>query len=218
MWNTLIIDPITWLLHFLYNISGSLAIAIILLTIIIRLILVPLQISANRTGKNMKKIQPELDSIKNKHKSDPKAMMREMNKLYKENKIKPFSSLLGLIIQIPIVIGLYLILVNQLKNTESYNVVFLGINIINPSYFLSFLTFITMFILMKISVQDMSVSESASQTQKDFIRIMKIQMLYFLPVVTFLFTIFLPAGLAIYFVVGNIFLIFQNLLFRKYLH
>lgn len=204
-------------MEYFYIISGSLGVSIILLTLIIRLILVPLQISATRTSKNMRKVQPELNNLKEKHKNNPREMMKEMNKLYKENKIKPFSSILGLLIQLPIVIGLYIILEKQLHSNLNVNNIFFNIDLIKPSIFLAFLTFITMFILMKITVQNIEVPEGVSQTQKDFTRILKLQMLYFLPIMTFIFTIFLPAGLAVYFITGNLFLIVQNILFNKYI-
>ncbi|MDI9354962.1 MAG: YidC/Oxa1 family membrane protein insertase [Cyanobium sp. MAG06] len=205
-------------MHQLFNVSGSLAIAIIGLTIIIRVGLVPLQISAKRTAKNMKKIQNKLQELKDKYKSDPRTMMKEMNKLYKENNVRPFSSLLGLLIQIPIVIGLYFILVDELKLAQGGNSLFFGINITDPNYLLAFITFVTMYMLMKISVVDMVVADNASQVQKDFSKMMRLQMLYFLPIVTFIATLFLPAGLALYFITGNIFLIGQNMLLNKHIN
>ena len=217
MWNTLIINPLSNTLQYFYIITGSIGMSIIILTLIIRLILVPLQISATRTSKNMKKVQPELNKLKEKYKNNPREMMKEMSKLYKENKIKPFSSLLGLLIQLPIVIGLYIILDKQLHSAVDINHIFFSIDLIKPSIFLAFLTLITMFILMKITAENIQIPEEGSQTQKDFTRILKLQMLYFLPIMTFVFTIFLPAGLAVYFITGNIFLIIQNILFNKYI-
>lgn len=166
----------------------------------------------------MKKIQNKLQELKDKYKSDPRTMMKEMNKLYKENNVRPFSSLLGLLIQIPIVIGLYFILVDELKLAQGGNSLFFGINITDPNYLLAFITFVTMYMLMKISVVDMVVADNASQVQKDFSKMMRLQMLYFLPIVTFIATLFLPAGLALYFITGNIFLIGQNMLLNKHIN
>lgn len=216
MWQDFIITPITNTLHFIHNYVGDLGISIILLTIIIRIILLPINLSAHRTGKNIRKIHPEIEEIKKKHKDQPRELATALQKLYKENKIKPFSSILGLIIQIPILIGLYHIVMKELSLFDS-SIAFGFLDITQKSYTIAVLVFITMYILMKISVKDMkdSLHGEASQTQKDFHRIMSLQMQYFLPILTLIFTMFLPAGLGLYLLTANIFAIIQTRVFKK---
>ena len=94
MWNTLIITPLSSTLHYLVSATGDIGVSIILFTIIIKTLLLPLNISANRTTKNIKKIQPEIEKLKIKHKGDNKTLGLELSKLYKEKQIKPFSGIL----------------------------------------------------------------------------------------------------------------------------
>ncbi len=214
MWNTLIIHPLTTILHTLFTFTGDIGLAIIFFTILIKTVLLPINISANRATKNMKKIQPHLEELKKKHKGDHRTLGMEMSKLYKEHNIKPFSGILALLVQIPILLGLYMILVSELKIIPDH-ITFLNIDITQSNIYLAILTFISMYYLMSLSVKDMVVAENASTFQKDFTRMMSMQMKYFLPLIVFITSIFLPAGLTLYFVVSNLFGIFQFLLIKR---
>ena len=214
MWHTIIIEPLTFILHTLLNVSGDIGIAIVLFTVVVKTLLLPINISANRTTKGIKKIQPHIDKLKDKHKKDVRALGIELSKLYKEHKIKPLSGVLALFIQIPILIGLYSILVIEIKNIPDH-ITFFNVNVTTPNIFLAVLTFISMYYLMNISSKDMTVSETASDFQKEFMKMMSLQMKYILPLIVFISSIFLPAGLTIYFVISNIFGIFQYKLIEK---
>lgn len=214
MWNKFIISPLTTILHTLFTYTGDIGLAIIAFTILVKTALLPLNISSNRTSKNMKKIQPHVDELRKKHKDDPRSLGMELSKLYKEHKIKPFSGILALFIQLPILIGLYTILVKEI-HTISDHITFFGIDVTKSNVWLAVLTFITMFYLMHISSKDMVVDSNASDFQKEFTKMMALQMKYFMPAIVFITSLFLPAGLTLYFITSNIFGIFQFFLIKK---
>lgn len=216
MWQTYIISPLTDLLHTLLSFSGDIGLAIILFTLIIKTVLLPINISATRTTKNLRKIQKEIENLKNKHKGDNLKLGTELNKLYKENNIKPFSSFLGIFIQIPVLFALYSILLKEVKTGIDHITLF-NINVTEVNYFLALLAFVSMVYLMTISTKDMIVNDNATEFQKEFNKIMKLQMKYFLPVIFGFGSLFLPSGIVIYFIISNIYGIFQYILINKYI-
>lgn len=214
MWNTIIINPLTQTLHYFITLTNDIGAAIILFTIVIKTLLLPLNISANRTSKNIKKIQPHIEKLKEKHKGNTRDLGLELSKLYKENNIKPFSGILNLFIQIPILFGLYKILVLEIGSITD-KIAFGIIDVTKPSIWLAVLTFITMYYLMHISVKDMQVADNASAFQKEFTKMLSLQMKYFLPVIMFISSNVLPAGLTIYFIISNIYGIGQFYLMKR---
>lgn len=216
MWNKLIINPLYNTLQFFITYTNDIGVSIVLFTVVIKTLLLPLNISANKTTKNLKKIQPEIDKLKLKHKKDARSLGLELSALYKENKIKPFSGILSIFIQIPILFGLYQILLKEIGQIEN-KITFFNIDVTKPNIVFAVLTFVSMYYLMHLSSKDMTVSESATDFQKEFTKMMSLQMKYFLPGIVFVTSIFLPAGLTLYFVVSNVFAIGQHMLFKKIL-
>ncbi len=214
MWNKLIINPLYNTLHFFITYTHDIGISIVLFTIFIKTLLLPLNISANKTSKNIKKIQPEIENLKKKYKGDNRTLGLELSKLYKENNIKPLSGILNLFIQLPILFGLYQILVKEIAVIPDH-ITYFGIDVTKANIWLAVLTFITMAYLMHISAKDMTVADNASDFQKEFTKMMSLQMKYFLPIIVFITSIFLPAGLTLYFVVSNIFAIGQYYFIKR---
>lgn len=218
MWNTLVINPLSSILEFFLQYTGDIGLAIICFTVVVKLALFYFNLASSRTSKNLKVIQPELEKIRKEHKNDFRAQGEAMSKLYKENKISPFAGIIGLLIQIPILFGLYMIIFKELKMEGIDKITYFNIDITQASFFLAILTLISMFFLMQISSKDMAQAPTGnSQLQQDFVRILAIQMKYVLPVIVFISSLFLPAGITLYFVVSNIFGIGQTLLIRKIL-
>src|SRR6185295_1366536 len=107
MWD-LILNPFITVLTLLYSIFGnSPAAAIILFTILVRVIMQPLNAQQMRSSKAMQELQPELKKLQDKHKNDREKLAQEQMRLYKEKGINPLGGCLPLIIQLPIWIGLY---------------------------------------------------------------------------------------------------------------
>lgn len=215
MWNTIIINPLATTLHFFYASVGDIGISIVLFTVFVKILLFPLNISAAKTSKGMKLVQGQVDKLRDKHKSNPQVLGAELSKLYKDNNIKPFAGILNLFIQLPILIGLYQILVKELK-TITDTVTYFNIDISKPSIVMAVLAFVSMYILMQISVKDMTPAADAKEGfQKEFSKMMAVQMKYFMPILILVSSIFLPAGLVVYLTTANIFGIFQTLLIKK---
>ena len=116
------------LLKGLNNITGSYGLAIIALTIIVRVCLWPLGLSQQRSMRAMQVLQPKMKLIQERYKSDPQMMQRKMMEFYKENKFNPMAGCLPLLIQMPIFILLYAALISPQFIQEAGNSHFLFIN------------------------------------------------------------------------------------------
>src|SRR5438445_691430 len=109
LFNTLLYIPIYNLLIFLVDIlpGGDIGLAVIIVTIIVKVIIMPLTVSALRTSRAMQAIQAKIKEIQEKYKDDKETQAKETFALYKKYKINPFASILALFIQLPVVITLY---------------------------------------------------------------------------------------------------------------
>ncbi len=119
MWNTLILDPMVNTLFWIYSLLGNFGIAIILFTILIKLITHPLmaqQIKGTQAMQEMQKSK-QFQDMQKKYKGDKEKLSQEQMKLYKEMGINPFASCLPTLIQFPIIIGLYQAIIRALAVT-----------------------------------------------------------------------------------------------------
>lgn len=115
MWHTLLYQPIVNVLIFLYQVFGNFGVAIIVLTILIRLLLVPLTLPSLRTAQKMRKLAPELEKLKKKYVNDKKKLAQAQMELYKKEGANPAAGCLPQIIQLVILIALYQAFINVLK-------------------------------------------------------------------------------------------------------
>ena len=116
------------LLRILSNICGSYGLGIIVLTIVVRILMWPLNVSQQRSMKVMQKMQPRMKMIQDRYKDDPQAMQREMMKFYKDNNFNPMSGCFPVLIQMPIFILLYTALISPQFIDLAGNAKFLFIN------------------------------------------------------------------------------------------
>jgi YidC/Oxa1 family membrane protein insertase len=225
--NLFLYNPLLNILLLLYRYlpGHDFGIAVIVLTILIRIILYPLGNQAIRSQKVLQELQPKLQEIQGKYKNDRENQAKATMELYKKEKVNPFSGCLPLIIQLPILIALYRVFWRGLQpgvQTSLYsfvphagqiNPMFLGIiNLSQPSPLLAVFAGIFQFIQSKM------VSPQAKSSQRktsDFSEMMQKQMLYFFPVFTVLILWRFPAALAIYWIVTTVFSIFQQYLIFK---
>jgi len=98
-----------------YSVIPSYGLAIILLTIAVRVVLLPLSIKQTRSMREMQRIQPEVKKLQQKHKGDRQKLNEEMMKLYKEHGVNPFGGCLPLVLQLPVFIALYRVLLSPLR-------------------------------------------------------------------------------------------------------
>ena len=127
MWDT-ISNWVARLLEYLYFLTGSWGIAIILFTLLIRLVTHPLNKKQIDGMQKMQRLQPQVRLLQEKYKDDKEAMSKETMQLYRDNKVNPMSGCLPLLIQLPIFILLYRVL-NNLVSTEDFYATFLGIDL-----------------------------------------------------------------------------------------
>src|SRR3990167_7587577 len=165
IYHELLYRPILNLLVYLYNVipGHDIGLAIIFVTLIIRLVLYPSFRSSLKSQKALQEIQPKMEEVKDKHKDDKQAQMEAMMKVYKEHKVNPLSSCLPLIIQLPVILALFQVLNTQLPKTTieglytfinnpgSLDPVTFGIvNLANPNAILAAVAAILQFIQTKM--------------------------------------------------------------------
>lgn len=234
LFNEALYRPIFNALVFLYNIipGHDFGIAIILLTILIRIILFPLSYKSIKSRQALSVLQPKIKEIQKKLKTKEE-QTQAMMKLYKEHKVNPFSGCLPLLIQFPILIALYRVLINVLKpasltvlyssvkNPNIINPIFVGIlDLSKNSPILAILAGISQFFYSKITIKHSpSMPRASNQKGKmDMQKTMTRQMLYFMPILTVIIAWNFPAGLPLYWIVITLLGLAQEYYFLRKNH
>lgn len=223
MFQTIFYQPIFNLLVFLYNIipGHDLGLAIILLTLIIRLILYPLSQSSIKSQRALQVIQPEIEAIKEKYKDNKEKMGPELMALYKEKKINPFASCLPMLVQLPFLFAIYQVFYNGLtkegslsalysfvSNPGSLNTIAFGFfDLAGKNLVLAILAGLAQFWQSKMLLGAAGSGNSGGMTA-----IMNKQMIYFMPIITIFIGASLPAGLTMYWLFTTLFSILQQYL------
>jgi len=122
-WAGIIALPFLELLQFFYRIAPNYGLDIILLTIVVRLLILPMSIKGQRSMMKMQRLQPQVERIREKHKDDQERLNKEMVELYKRNHVNPLGGCLPMAVQMPVFIGLYEALLNA---TELRHAPFIG--------------------------------------------------------------------------------------------
>ena len=211
---------------------ADIGIIVILFTCIVKLVLFPLSKKSVLNHIKMKEIQPELDAIKEKHKNNKQEQALKVMALYKEKKVNPFSGILLLFIQIPIIFALYFVflkgglpkidtnmLYSFIKIPEPVNISFLGLmDITQKSYIMAFFAALTQFFQVKFAIPSFKKTDNSLKSNSfkdDLAKSMSIQMKYILPVIIFFISRGLPAVIALYWTTSNLFAIGQELYLRR---
>jgi len=227
--------PIYNLLVFLVDVvpGGDVGLAVVLATVIVKVILMPLSLRAVKTQRQMKLIEPQLRELRDKHKNDKEKQAKEMMALYKEHNVRPFASILGILIQLPIIIALYLVFNREaLLNIDPsllYSFVpaptvisplFLGIfAVAGTSILLSLLAGIAQAAHARVSVPvpAASTSEKRSATE-DFGRMMAMQARYVLPIIVAVIAYVTSGAIALYFITSSLVGLLQEAIVRQIKH
>jgi YidC/Oxa1 family membrane protein insertase len=235
VFTALFYQPLFNLLIFLYNIipGHDLGVAIILLTLIVKVILFPLSWKQTEAQVKMQELQPKLKEIKEQHKDNKEALARAQIQIFKDHNINPLSSCLPLLIQFPFLIALFYVFQNGLKETSfsllypfiqnpgMLNETFLGILSLTAKHtiILAALAAGFQFWFMKISLPKKDAAkQKEKKDEEDFASIMNQQMVFFMPLMTGMFTYQFPNGLGLYWVVQTVLSIIQQywfILLRK---
>jgi YidC/Oxa1 family membrane protein insertase len=218
MYTTLVFTPLYNLLVYLVSIipGGDVGIAVIVLTILLRIVMWPLAQKASHTQKVMRELQPQFDAIKKQYANDSLAQMQKMQVLYKGAGISPFASLGLLIIQIPVLLGLYQVVMHgRLAVPDpAYIYSFIQAPTVVGQYFLGFVDMygksIELAILagvtqyMMASVMPAPAASEERNFANDFARNMQVQMKYVFPFLIALVSYTTSAAIALYFVISNL--------------
>lgn len=236
MINTLITNPLynffIWIQHFSWADAG---IATILITIFVKIILFPLAKKMIRSQIVMKKIQPEMEAIKEKYKDvktpeQRSAMGMEMMDLYKKHNINPFGSILLILIQLPVFFALYYIfartglpdvditrLYSFVTSPDEIKMSILGFYDLSQTkvWSLALLAGITQYLQINMSMGAAPEKKENPTMQDDLARNMHNTMKYFMPIIIVIISLTLPAVISIYFIVSSLFMMGQEFAMRK---
>lgn len=228
---TIFYFPLLNLLVFLYGLIGSFGFAIIILTIFVRLLLFYFAKHTIVAQKRMSELQPELKKIQEKYKNNKEEQTKATMEFYKHNKVNPFSGFLPMLIQIPVLIALYYVFlkgINSVQTQDLYSFItipgkfdfyFLGFfDLARPSKVLAVLAGASQFLQSKYMIKLQKPANPSNSG--DFTAVLSSQMssmtLYFIPMMTFFIGLRFPSGLALYWIVGAIFSVIQQLIIEKY--
>ena len=206
--------PILVLLNWTYKHVGNYGVAIILLTVVSKVLFYPLTVKSMRSMKAMQALQPQVNTLRSKYQKDPQALQRETLALYRKHRVNPMGGCLPMIAQVPIFYALYLALSVSVELQGSPFLCFghlFGVDLWicdlaahDPTYVLPVLMGVTMFVQQKLT-PTMGDPRQA-------------RMMLFMPIVfTFMF-LNLPSGLVLYWTVSNVLQIAQQKLMDRHAH
>ena len=200
----------------LSEITGNYGIGIILLTVLIRVIILPLTIKQEKSMKKMRDIQPEVDKLREKHKDNPQEMQIKMQEIYKKNQVNPMAGCLPLFVQMCIFITLFRVLndANSIPNDAT----FLWFNLKQPDAlvklpFTGMFSAINIFPLLNTVVTFFQQKMMSTGTQ-DSNPQMK-TMLYTLPLVILVMTYNMPSGVSLYWFTSSLLAVIQQFFIMK---
>ncbi|MFH0814471.1 MAG: YidC/Oxa1 family membrane protein insertase [Candidatus Falkowbacteria bacterium] len=231
LYHVILYQPLFNVLVFLYNIvpGHSLILAITILTILIKLVLLPLSAYSLKSQRAIQELQPKLDELKKKFKDDKQALAKATMELYKENKVNPASSCLPLLIQFPFLIAVYQVfrsgltsadfgnLYSFVTNPGAIDVSCFGIlDLSKPSVILAIITGLAQYVQTKMLTTKKPKPKVEGAKDESMLADMNKSMLYFMPFMTVLIGISFPAGLVYYWLLTTILTIVQQkVVFKK---
>ncbi|WDI78607.1 membrane protein insertase YidC [Candidatus Purcelliella pentastirinorum] len=196
-------QPLFNLLKLIHNLFGNWGVSIIIITLFVRMIMYPLTKVQYISVVKMKMLQPKIEEIRSRFKNDKKRITQEMILLYKHEKVNPFGGCLPLIIQMPIFLALYYMLMNSIELRHANFIFWIhDLSSQDPCYILPILMGITMFMIQKISPNSVN-----DPIQKKVMNIM--------PFIFTIFFLWFPSGLVLYYVVSNLITILQQHIIYK---
>lgn len=214
-------QPLLNVLIWFYNIipGHDMGLAILAVTLAVRIVLFPSFQKSLRSQKELQALQPKLNEVRQKYKDNKEAQTKATLELYKEHKINPLSSCLPLLLQLPILIALYRVFLVGLsgnvgpelypfvKDPGEINTEFFGlVDLLEPSYVFAFLAGFFQFIQSKMMLPKKTSQPGSDKTMA----IMNAQMVYFMPIITIVIAMRLPAGLSLYWMATTLFAIGQQ--------
>lgn len=196
-WLTVIAKPLFWLLSWSESVVGNWGWAIAIVTLMVKLLFFPLSAASYRSMANMRKLQPKITALRERYGDDRQRMSQAMMEIYKKEKINPFGGCLPILIQIPVFIALYWVLLESVELRQAPFIFWINdLSTKDPFYVLPVLMGISMLIQMKLNPPPPDPIQA------------KVMMA--LPIIFTFFFAFFPSGLVWYWVVNNVLSILQQ--------
>ncbi|SNB47288.1 membrane protein insertase YidC [Geobacter sp. DSM 9736] len=201
-WFSSLAKPLLYAMKYFYNYTGNYGVAIIIITVILKLLFFPLTHKSYKSMKEMQKIQPKMNELREKYKNDRDAMNRAVMELYKTHKVNPLGGCLPMLVQIPVFFALYKALMYSIELRHApFMLWIVDLSAKDPYYVTPIIMGVTMFIQQKMTPTNMDP--------------MQAKIMLALPVVfTFMFLNF-PSGLVLYWLVNNVLTIAQQAYINK---
>jgi YidC/Oxa1 family membrane protein insertase len=212
----LLVYPLLNLLVFFYNFIPDIGIVIILLTVLVRLALLPSFHKSLKHQKALQDLQPKMNEIRETHKDDKEKQAKALMELYAAHKVNPLSSCLPLLIQLPILIALYQVFIQSLNGQnlegiysfivrpEQIDPMFLNfINLKDKNVWMPAIAAVLQYFQGRLSMPKTQATDSMS-------KMMSYQMMYMFPILTLFIGLQFPAGLTLYWIVTTLFGIAQQ--------
>ncbi len=207
-WLTAIAKPLFWLLDLLHSWVGNWGWAIVLLTIVVKLAFFPLQAASYRSMAKMRKVTPKMQAIRERHGDDRMKMNQAMMELYKTEKINPLGGCLPVVVQIPVFIALYWVL---LASVEMRNAPWIGWikDLSAPDTLFGTIPWLNMplGLLPILMAATMIIQTRLNPTPPDP---MQAKLMMWMPIIFSVMFFFFPSGLVLYWLVSNLFSIIQQ--------
>jgi len=207
--------------------GGEVALAVVIVTIFIRVILLPFTLAAARTQRAMRTLEPKLKELKELHKGDKEKEALATLELYKTERVNPFASILTLFVQIPVLLALYWVFRYEPFTTldlarlysftpipHTISLVFLGISVAGKSIVLAVLAGIAQYAQATLALAGSPAPASGAAAQ-DFQRVLAMQMRYVFPVLIAVICYTTSSAVALYFLTTNIIGALQELYVRR---
>lgn len=206
------------LLYFIYSIVQNYGVSIIIFSIIAKLILLPFTIKQTKSMKEMSMINPELQKLQQKYKNNKQKLNEETMKLYQEHGVNPLGGCLPLLLQFPVIIGLFTVLrephlwvFTEPGQFEMVNKAFLWLKDLgnpDPLYILPILAALTTYLSTKMTSSVQGAGNSQGQAMNKSMQMV-------MPVMIGWFALKFPAGLALYWVLQNILTFVQQYIMMR---
>ena len=204
-WFSSVAKPLLYALKFLYRYVRNYGIAIIIITVVIKILFYPLTYKSYKSMKEMQKLQPKMAELKEKYKNDRDAMNKAVMELYQTHKVNPLGGCLPMLVQMPIFIALYRALMSSIELRHAPFMLWIhDLSARDPYYVTPIVMGATMFVQ-----QRMTPSAGMDPAQA--------KMMMMLPVIFTVMFINMPAGLVLYWLVNNILTIAQQAYINKLL-
>lgn len=240
MFHAIFYEPMYNALVYILSIlpTHDVATAVLILTVLVKLVLLPLSKKMFLSQIAQKKIQPIISKLQEEYKDNRQMLGLKMMEVYKEHKLNPFSSILLMFIQIPIVFALYFVFsqggLPELKLEDLYSFIphvdniqhiLFGIDFVKSSIYIGILAAIFQYIQIRFSLNNLPQNTEADKKslaelkpEEMIQRQMGFMMKYFIPFLILIASLKVSAAVALYWIVSSIFMIAQELYFRKKYH